>query len=113
MASWSWNDRNCCSCSGVKFNSLYKSNNIISFPVDNFDISSYSEGYESFKSSLNLISIGCHQGGLNGGHYYAICRNKENKWYKYDDDNVQEFSIERNIIEIFKFGYILIYEKNE
>jgi ubiquitin C-terminal hydrolase len=94
-------------------NSLYKSNNIISFPVDNLDISSYSEGYESFKSSLNLISIGCHQGGLNGGHYYAICRNKENKWYKYDDDNVQEFSIERNIIEIFKFGYILIYEKNE
>jgi ubiquitin C-terminal hydrolase len=45
---------------------LYKSNNIISFPIDNLDLSSYSEGYDSFGSSLKLISIGCHEGGLNG-----------------------------------------------
>jgi ubiquitin C-terminal hydrolase len=92
---------------------LYKSNNIISFPIDNLDISSYAEGYDSFCSRLKLISIGCHEGGLNGGHYYSICRTKDNKWNKFDDDDVQEFSIESNIMEIFKFGYILIYEKNE
>jgi ubiquitin C-terminal hydrolase len=89
---------------------LYKSNNIISFPLDNLDLSVYSEGYDSIKSNLKLISIGCHQGALNGGHYYAICRTKEDKWIKCDDDDVQEYSMEKNIIEIFKYGYILIYE---
>jgi len=92
---------------------LYKSNNIISFPLDNLDLSAYSDGYESMNSNLKLVSIGCHQGALHGGHYYAICRSKENKWYRCDDDTIQEFSMETNKVEIFKFGYILIYEKNE
>ncbi len=91
---------------------LIKSDNIISYPIDNLDLSSYSEGYEIINSKLKLISIGCHIGNLYGGHYYAICRKKDNIWYKYDDDTVTEFNIERNLVEIFKFGYILIYEKN-
>jgi len=95
------------------FGNLYKSNNIISFPIDGLNLSSYSEGYETINSNLKLVSIGCHQGVLHGGHYYAICRTKENKWYRYDDDDVKEFSIDTHQIEIFKFGYILIYEKIE
>ena len=89
-----------------------KSNNSISFPIDNLDLSPYSEGYESIDSTLKLISIGCHYGSLNGGHYYAICRNSiDNTWYRLDDDNVSEFPIDTHTFELFKNGYILIYEK--
>ena len=93
--------------------SLYKSNIPISFPFDNLDLSSYAEGYDMIDCNLKLISIGCHEGGLNGGHYYAICRDKDNKWYKYDDETVTEYSIEENINFLFKISYILIYEKSE
>lgn len=92
---------------------VYKSNNSISFPFDNLDISSYCEGYDMFECKLNLISIGCHEGGLNSGHYYAVCRNKNKKWYKYDDETVSEYLIELNKHNLFRNGYILIYEKIE
>ena len=91
--------------------SLLKSNNNISFPIEDLDISSYCEGYESMESELKLISVGCHRGGLNGGHYFAICKHKNGNWYKYDDNEVNIFDIKKNKNNLFKDGYILIYEK--
>ena len=94
--------------------SQIKSNNMISFPIDDLDLTSYSEGYDKIKCKLKLVSIGCHRGILSGGHYYSICKNyNNNKWYKYDDDDVSEFMLETNKNIIFKDGYILIYEKIE
>jgi ubiquitin C-terminal hydrolase len=90
---------------------LTKSNSIITFPIDDLDLSSYSEGYDSLDCNMRLISVGCHHGGLNGGHYYAICRHKNKLWYKYDDDTVSEFNINDDKNSLFKNGYILIYEK--
>ena len=86
---------------------------MVSFPIDDLDLTSYSEGYDKIRCKLKLISIGCHRGILNGGHYYSICRHYNNKWYKYDDDDVSEFILESNKNIIFKDGYILIYEKIE
>ena len=97
----------------VNSGNLLKSTNIISFPIDNLDLSSYSEGYETLECNLRLISIGCHKGMLNGGHYYAICRNKDDLWYKCDDQDIEEYSVESNKNNLFKEGYILIYEKIE
>lgn len=92
---------------------LYKSNNIITFPIDDLDLTAYSEGYDRLDCKLKLISVGCHKGSLNGGHYFAICRHRNSTWYKYDDDTVSEFDIKKNINNLFKDGYILIYEKIE
>jgi len=94
-------------------NKLSKSNGVISFPIDDLDLTSYAEGYDRIECSLKLISVGCHRGGLNGGHYFAICRHKNGKWYKYDDDSVSEFNIMMDKNKLFKDGYLLIYEKNE
>lgn len=89
---------------------LYKSNSTISFPIENLDLSQFCDGYDSFDCTLKLISIGCHEGGINGGHYYSICRNKKDKWYKYDDEDVSEYPLLNNKTNVFKYGYILIYE---
>jgi ubiquitin C-terminal hydrolase len=90
---------------------IIKSDNSISFPIENLDMSHFSEGYDSIDCSLKLICIGCHVGSLNGGHYYSICRYNNKNWFKYDDDIVTEYSLLNNKFEIFKTGYILIYEK--
>jgi ubiquitin C-terminal hydrolase len=44
-----------------------------------------------------------HIGGLNGGHYYTICR-RQNKWYCIDDNSVTEAQFNPNINT-----YIVIY----
>lgn len=90
---------------------LMKSQSMVSFPFDDLDLSAYCEGYDNIDCELKLISIGCHRGGLNGGHYFAICKHLNGKWYKYDDDDVKEFNIEDNRNSLFKDGYILIYQK--
>ena len=92
-------------------NRLSKTQSIISFPIDDLDLSTYSDGYDKISCTLKLISVGCHIGGLNGGHYFSICRHLNNNWYKYDDDNVSEFDIISHKNSLFKNGYILIYEK--
>lgn len=94
-------------------NNLSKTHGMITFPINNLDLSQYCEGYDKFNCKLNLISIGCHVGGLNGGHYYAICRHKNTNWYEYDDHTVTEFDIVKEKNRLFQHGYILIYEKIE
>ena len=90
---------------------LGKSNSYITFPIEKLDLSSYCEGYDKYDGTMKLISIGCHEGSLNYGHYFAICRHKNKKWYKFNDGNVEEYDINSNKSNIFKDGYILIYEK--
>jgi len=90
---------------------LNKNNNSISFPINNLDLSHYCNGYDSYSCNMRLLSIGCHIGSLNGGHYYAVCRHINGNWYKYDDNHVSSFDISENRASLFKTGYILIYEK--
>ena len=92
-------------------NNLRKSDNYISFPIDDLDLTSYSEGYDKLSCSLRLMTIGCHTGSLNGGHYFSICRFIDNKWYKYNDETVTEFNLNLNKKSLFRDSYILIYER--
>jgi ubiquitin C-terminal hydrolase len=95
-------------------NHYAKSKNTISFPIENLDLSGYADGYDKISCMLRLISVGCHIGGLLGGHYFSICRHRNNKWYKYDDESVYDFDImnnKNNLHSLYRDGYILIYEK--
>jgi ubiquitin C-terminal hydrolase len=91
--------------------SLVKTNSYLEFPIDNLDLSIYCEGYNSFYCNLKLISIGCHNGNLDGGHYFCISRHINEKWYQYNDEHVSEININSYKEIIFNYGYILIYEK--
>jgi len=92
---------------------LTKSNNIITFPLEDLDLRPYAEGYDKFDCSLDLICVGCHKGILNGGHYFSICKHRNSKWYKYDDESVSEFNMDNDKNNLFNNGYILIYQKKE
>ena len=88
-----------------------KCSNLISFPFDDLDLSSYADGYDKIECKLKLISIGCHSGGINGGHYYSVCKHINGNWYEYNDETVSEYNIEDEKKTLFKEGYILIYQR--
>ena len=61
----------------------------------------------------DLYSVACHSGNLNGGHYYSII-NKDDIWYKVDDDEVNQISdIDKVKQYIDSNGYMLFYSLPE
>ena len=91
---------------------LLKSNGAVTFPIDDLNLSKYCEGYDSLNCTMRLISIGCHIGGIGGGHYYAVCRNiRNNKWTCFNDELINDFDMDQYKEILFKHAYILIYEK--
>jgi ubiquitin carboxyl-terminal hydrolase 4/11/15 len=85
-----------------------KNEAFIDFPVDNLDISSYVESNKD-NAKYDLIAISQHFGGLSGGHYTALCRNK-GKWYEFNDD-VVNLSEDKDVVS--PSAYLLFYEKKQ
>lgn len=99
-------ERECDICnkkaSGTKTHKFYKLPKIlivnikrhgrfIGYPVrvpEVLDISSVCIS-EDNHGSYDLVSIACHVGSMNSGHYYAVCKHPDSKWYVYDDDSVK------------------------
>ncbi len=90
---------------------LTKKNTMVSFPMDDLDMSNYVLGYDRYSAMYKLRSIGCHIGSMNGGHYYAICRHRNDKWYCFNDRSVEEYNIKSEIPILQQRAYMLIYEK--
>ena len=72
-----------------------KINTSVKFPTEGFDVKEYL-ALESPERSLgattlyDLIGVVNHSGSLNGGHYVADCRNRDDKqWYHFNDSHVR------------------------
>jgi ubiquitin C-terminal hydrolase len=84
-----------------------KENKLIDFPITGLDISKYIDGYSDDNNKYNLYAICNHSGsGTDFGHYYAVCKNNNSKWYCYNDRFVFETT---NLIT--PDAYILCYKK--
>jgi ubiquitin C-terminal hydrolase len=90
---------------------LHKKMGRVYFPIENLNLYHYTEGYDKYEANMNLLAIGCHQGGLNSGHYYSICRHTNGKWYMFNDEQVREVHMEREKENLYSSGYILVYER--
>ena len=64
-----------------------------------------SELFDYLKDNYELYGICNHSGGIGGGHYTSIIKDK-NKWYLMNDTNV---SIIDNIIS--EQNYIFLYRR--
>ena len=51
-----------------------------------------------------------HSGGCLGGHYTAFAKNANNKWYHFNDTQVNEIN-ENNLIT--NKGYCYFYKKRQ
>lgn len=74
----------------INGNKISKNNTYIEYP-NILDMDNYTLNYFGNNNKYQLQSLSIQNGGLNGGHYYSIC--KENrKWICYNDTQVSEIS---------------------
>jgi len=86
-----------------------KINKFIQYPME-LDLKDYNKNYGTNKGNIyNLSGFCIHEGGLNGGHYYAICKNIFDKnWYEYNDTSISK--ITTNSVLEYK-PYLLFYTR--
>ena len=73
-----------------------KNNKYIEYPMT-LSLSKFNINYGTpKKNSYALQSFTVHDGGLGGGHYYAICKNPlDNQWREYNDASVTVINSEK------------------
>lgn len=64
----------------------------VSVELTDVDFSSYVKGYNSNSYIYDLYGVANHSGGSNGGHYTAIIKNANGKWYEFNDTFVKEIN---------------------
>ena len=85
------------------------------------------ENHKEKCTEYDLTGIVVHNGVSDFGHYYDLIKGPDNKWYKFNDENVIEFNEENIPNEAFgnkenedddlekeirkKNAYILFYTK--
>ena len=93
-----------------RFNNSIKKNKIfVTFPLDDFDLSSYVVGYKQHDYKYELYGVCNHSGGTYGGHYTSYVKNANGKWYHFNDTNVTEVKNIQSIISAK--AYVLFYRK--
>ena len=93
-----------------RFNNKFQKNQVlITFPLDDFDLSNYVIGYKKDKYKYELYGVCNHSGGVMGGHYTSYIKNANGKWYHFNDTSVAEVGIIDSIIS--SKAYVLFYRK--
>jgi len=85
--------------------------NLIDFPLDNFDLTEFVIGPKAVPPIYDLFAVSNHFGSMAGGHYTAFARHRnDNKWYRYDDSTVTETS-HSEIVS--RAAYVLFYRRKD
>jgi ubiquitin C-terminal hydrolase len=87
---------------------LQKKQILVTFPLDDLDLSKYVIGYKKDSYKYELFGVCNHSGNVLGGHYTAYVKNANNKWYHYNDTIVQEISSDKIVTPK---AYVLFYRK--
>ena len=95
-----------------RYNNINKKNNI---KIDINEKINIKKGCilsdNNLEISYNIKSIGCHIGDLEGGHYYAICKNEiDENYVMYDDLNIKVFNNgNKNFLKNNNKCYMVVY----
>lgn len=87
----------------------YKLNSNIKFPLENLDLSKYVRGYNASQYKYDLFGVCNHMGGVSGGHYTAFTKNSENKWFHFNDSNIDSVDNPEKVIT--PMAYCLFYRR--
>ena len=86
-----------------------KNDEFIDFPLENLDMGKYICGPDKDHSKYDLFAVSQHFGGTGGGHYTAVCRNMDGKWYDYNDSSC---SPESSSSVVSSSAYVLFYRRH-
>jgi len=85
--------------------------NLIDFPIDNFDLTEFVIGPKEHPPIYDLYAVSNHFGGMGGGHYTAYARHRDdNQWYRYDDSSVSSVN---NSEIVSRAAYVLFYKRRD
>ena len=87
-----------------------KTTTLVSFPINNLNLSKYSIGYKNTSYMYDLYGICNHTGNSMGGHYTAYIKNANGKWYHFNDHIVSEIPDSQIITPK---AYCLFYRKKQ
>ena len=91
-----------------RFKNNQKNNCYVEFPLEGLNLGEYLPK-KNEKNIFDLFAVANHVGGLNGGHYFAYCKNfKDGEWYEFNDSHVSK--INKNEVVSSK-AYVLFYSK--
>lgn len=93
-----------------RFNNRFQKNQIlVTFPLDNLDLSKYVIGYKKECYKYELYGICNHSGSVMGGHYTSFVKNANGNWYHFNDQDVSVVMTPENVIT--PKAYCLFYRK--
>jgi len=93
-----------------RFNHNFQKNQIlVTFPLDNLDLSQYVIGYKKSCYIYELYGVCNHSGNVMGGHYTSFVKNANGKWYHFNDQVISEVNDLNTIIS--PKAYCLFYRK--
>ena len=84
-----------------------KNDQLIDFPLE-LDMGKYICGPDKDFSKYDLFAVSQHYGSTGGGHYTAICKNYDGRWYNYNDSSVS-LSSPGNVVS--SAAYVLFYRR--
>jgi len=87
-----------------------KNDQFIDFPLENLDMGGYicESGPDKNFAKYDLFAVSQHYGQTSGGHYTAICKNFDGRWYHYNDSSVSIDSAENAVSSA---AYVLFYRR--
>ena len=71
---------------------LHKRNTRVEYPLSNLDMTPYYSGFESNTLNYNLYAVGIHIGNPYFGHYIALRKNPDGKWFNFNDEHVSQIA---------------------
>ena len=93
-----------------RFNNRFQKNQIlVTFPLDNLDLSKYVIGYKKECYKYELYGVCNHSGSVMGGHYTSFVKNANGNWYHFNDQDVSIIVTPENVIT--PKAYCLFYRK--
>ena len=85
-----------------------KNEKYIDFPLIDLNMDKYIIAKSELSYIYDIFAVCEHFGSRYGGHYTAICKNYDGKWYSYDDSNCSEAE-EKEVCS--KNAYVLFYRR--
>jgi len=82
-----------------------KQKNSVDFQVSDLELSRFQKCNNSSSLKFDLFATSNHLGkSSNEGHYISYCKHENGNWYKFDDQNVTQRSIDKpsSVVLFFK-----------
>jgi ubiquitin carboxyl-terminal hydrolase 4/11/15 len=91
-----------------------KINKTISFPLTDFDLTSYVKAEGQGSQVYDLFAVSNHYGSMSFGHYTAFGKNKHNQqWYSFDDSSCSAVRSDPEGVVVSGAAYVLFYERRD